>query len=262
MGLENTRHIHRVIIDPTDPNTVYVGAIGSPWGEHPERGVFKTTDGGKTWNKILFTNNKTGVADMVMDPSNPNKLIVALWEHKRDPWFFSSGGTGSGLYITHDGGTTWQQRTDKDGLPKGDLGRIGIAIARNKPNIIYALVEAKKNGLYKSEDGGFTWKMINDKNDIGNRPFYYSEIYVDPENENRVYSIYTYVNVSEDGGKNFEQLMPAYGVDNGVHPDHHAWWIHPIAEEDEQQEKIDRAVERAERQRDRRRARAAADADD
>ncbi len=227
MGLEKTRHIHRVIIDPTDPNTVYVGAIGSPWGEHPERGVYKTTDGGKTWNKILFANNKTGAADIVMDPSNPNKLIVALWEHKRDPWFFTSGGEGSGIFITHDGGATWEERTDKDGLPKGELGRIGVAIARNKPNIVYALVEAKKNALYRSEDGGFTWKKINDKNDIGNRPFYYSEIYVDPENENRVYSIYTYVNVSEDGGKNFHQLMPAYGVTNGVHPDHHAWWMHP-----------------------------------
>lgn len=227
MGLEKTRHVHRIIIDPTDPNTVYVGAIGSPWGEHPERGVFKTTDGGQTWNKILFVNNKTGVADMVMDPSNPNKLIVAMWEHKRDPWFFKSGGKGSGLYMTHDGGKNWKQLTDKDGLPKGDLGRIGIAIATNKPNVVYALVEAKKNALYKSVDGGFKWKKINDKNDIGNRPFYYSDIHIDPENENRVYSVFTFVNVSEDGGKNFRQLMPAYGVANGVHPDHHAWWIHP-----------------------------------
>ena len=227
MGLEKTRHIHRVIIDPTNPNIVYVAAIGSPWGEHPERGVYKTIDGGNSWDKILFANNKTGAADLVMDPTNPNKLIAAMWEHKRDPWFFNSGGQGSGLHITHDGGKTWKKITDKDGLPKGNLGRIGVAIAPNKPNVIYALVEAKKNGLYKSEDGGFNWKMINDKSDIGNRPFYYSEIYVDPQNENRVYSIYTYVNVSEDGGKNFSQLMPAYGVDNGVHPDHHAWWIHP-----------------------------------
>ncbi len=227
MGLQKTRHIHRIIIDPTDPNVVYVGAIGSPWGVHPERGVYKTTDGGKTWNKILFVNNKTGVADMVMDPTNPNKLIVAMWEHKRDPWFFSSGGSGSGLYITYDGGENWQQRTHKDGLPKGNLGRIGLAIAHNKPNIIYALIESKKNALYKSEDGGFHFKKINDKKDIGNRPFYYSDIYVDPQNENRVYSVFTYVNVSEDGGKNFKQLMPAYGVDHGVHPDHHAWWIHP-----------------------------------
>lgn len=227
MGLEKTRHIHRVIIDPTNPDIVYVGAIGSPWGIHPERGVYKTTDGGKTWNKILFLNNKTGIADLVMDPSNPNKLIAAMWEHKRDPWFFKSGGAGSGLYITHDGGNNWKKLSEEDGLPKGELGRIGVTIAKNKPNIIYALVEAKKNALYKSEDGGFKWKKINDKNDIGNRPFYYSEIYADPENENRVYSIFTYVNVSEDGGKNFTQLMPAYQVDNGVHPDHHAWWIHP-----------------------------------
>ncbi|MGX1929269.1 WD40/YVTN/BNR-like repeat-containing protein [Flagellimonas sp. 2504JD4-2] len=227
MGLEKTRHIHRVIIDPTNPDVVYVGAIGSPWGVHPERGVYKTTDGGKTWNKILFVNNKTGIGDLVMDPSNPNKLIAAMWEHKRDPWFFKSGGAGSGLYITHDGGANWKKLTDEDGLPKGELGRIGIAIAKNKPNIVYALVEAQKNALYKSEDGGFKWKKVNDKNDIGNRPFYYSEIYTDPQNENRVYSIFTYVNVSEDGGKNFKQLMPAYQVNNGVHPDHHAWWIHP-----------------------------------
>ena len=228
MGLEKTRHIHRVIIDPTNPDIVYVGAIGSPWGVHPERGVYKTTDGGQTWNKILFVNNKTGTGDLVMDPTNPNKLIAAMWEHKRDPWFFKSGGEGSGLHITNDGGKTWKKLSNKDGLPKGELGRIGVAFASNKPNIIYALVEAKKNGFYKSEDGGNTWKMINENmNQIGNRPFYYGEIYVDPQNENRIHSIFTYVNTSEDGGKSFSQLMGAYGVDNGVHPDHHAWWIHP-----------------------------------
>ena len=227
MGLQKTRHIHRIIIDPTNPNTVYVGAIGSPWGEHKERGVYKTIDGGKTWKQILYKNIKTGVADLVMDPSNPNKLIAAMWEHKRDPWFFKSGGEGSGLFITHDGGDTWKKMTEKEGFPKGELGRIGVAISRSNPNVIYALVEAKKNALYKSEDGGFNWKKINDKPGIGNRPFYYSEIYVDPQNENRIYSVFTYINVSDDGGKNFKELMPAYGVSNGVHPDHHAWWIHP-----------------------------------
>ncbi len=227
MGLEKTRHIHRIIIHPDDPNTIYVGAIGSPWGEHEERGVYKTTDGGKTWNRILFNNIRTGVAELIMDPSNPNKLIAAMWEHKRDPWFFKSGGSGSGLYVTFDGGESWEKRTDEDGLPKGELGRIGLAIAPSRPNVIYALIESKKNALYRSDDGGFNWEKINDKSDIGNRPFYYSEIYVDPVNENRVYSIFTYVNVSVDGGKSFTQLMPAYGVSNGVHPDHHAWYIHP-----------------------------------
>ncbi|WP_224490873.1 VPS10 domain-containing protein [Robertkochia flava] len=227
MGLEETRHIHRVIIDPENPNTVYVAAIGSPWGEHPERGIYKTTDGGQSWEKILFVNNRTGAAELIMDPSNPNKLIAAMWEHKRDPWFFKSGGEGSGLYLTHDGGKNWKKLTEKDGLPKGELGRIGLAMARNKPNIVYALIESKKNALYKSTDGGFKWKKVNDKEEIGNRPFYYSDLAVDPENENRLYSIFTYVNVSEDGGKSFDALMPAYGVSNGVHPDHHAWWIHP-----------------------------------
>ncbi|MGB3592484.1 MAG: hypothetical protein WBA16_12430 [Nonlabens sp.] len=227
MGLDKTRHIHRIVIDPTNPDIVYAAAIGSPWGIHPERGVYKTVDGGKNWKKILHTNETSGAADLVMDPSNPNKLIAAMWEHKRDPWFFKSGGEGSGLYMTHDGGENWKKLTEEEGLPAGELGRIGVAIAPSDPNIIYALIEAKKNALYKSTDGGFNWKKINDKSDIGNRPFYYSEIYVDPQNENRIYSVFTYVNVSEDGGRNFNQLMPAYGVDNGVHPDHHAWYIHP-----------------------------------
>ncbi len=227
MGLENTRHIHRVIIHRDDPNTVFVGAIGSPWGEHPDRGVYRTKDGGKTWEKVLYVDEKTGAADLVVDPTNPNKLIAAMWEHRRKPWTFNSGGPGSGMYITFDGGDTWEERTDKDGLPKGELGRMGLAVAPSKPNTIYALIESKKNALYKSEDGGFKWKKINDKNHIGNRPFYYYDIYVDPRNENRIYSLFSYVNVSEDGGKSFGRLMEAYGVNNGVHPDHHAWWIHP-----------------------------------
>ena len=228
MGLERTRNIHRIIIDKTNSDVVYVGAIGSPWGEHPERGVFKTTDGGKTWNKILYVDEKTGLADLVVDANNPNKLIAAMWEHRRKPWTFNSGGPGSGIYITVDGGDNWKKLTDKDGIPKGDLGRVGLAISPSNPKRVYALIEAKKNGFYRSEDGGYTWKKINDDlKTIGNRPFYYSDLAVDPINENRVYSIYTFINVSEDGGKSFKQWAASYGVTNGIHPDHHAFWIHP-----------------------------------
>jgi len=225
MGLEKTRNIHRIIIDPQDPNTIYVGAIGSPWGEHPERGVFKTKDGGQSWEKVLFVDNKTGCAELVMDPSNPNKLFASMWEHRRWPWIFKSGGPSSGLYVTVDGGKNWEKRTEKDGLPAGDLGRIGLAVSA-KPEIVYALVESKKNGLYKSEDGGYKWAMVNENMDqIGDRPFYYGQIHADPKNENRIYSIFSEVNVSEDGGKTFRALLPFSF--NGVHPDHHAWWIHP-----------------------------------
>ncbi|HEY5691763.1 MAG TPA: hypothetical protein VIS49_09920, partial [Cyclobacteriaceae bacterium] len=226
IGLEKTRNIHRIIIDPNDPSTVYVAAIGSPWGEHPERGVFKTTDGGQTWEKVLYVNEKTGCAELVMDPTNPNKLFASMWEHRRMPWIFTSGGPGSGLHVTYDAGKTWTKRTDKDGLPAGDLGRIGIAVSA-KPEIVYVLVEGKKNGLYKSEDGGFKWKVINeDMDQIGDRPFYYGQIHTDPKNENRLYTIFSVVNVSQDGGKSFQSLLN-YGFNNGVHPDHHAWWIDP-----------------------------------
>ncbi|NIR51610.1 hypothetical protein GWO43_23800 [candidate division KSB1 bacterium] len=222
LGLDNTRNSHRVIIHPENPDVVYVGAQGSAWGDTPDRGVYKTTDGGKTWVKILYVNDRTGIGDLIMDPTNPNKLIAAVWEFRRWPWFFKSGGPGSGIHVTFDGGETWEKRTHEDGLPKGELGRIGLAIARSNPDIVYALVEAKKNALYRSEDGGFTWKKRADKN-IGNRPFYYAEIYVDPKNENRVYNLHSRVTMSEDGGKTFEMLVPF----DRVHPDHHAWWIHP-----------------------------------
>jgi len=221
MGLENTRHIHRIIVHPADPDVVYVGAIGSPWGPHPERGVYKTSDGGKSWAQILYVNELSGVADMVMDPQNPDKLFVALWEHHRWPWFFKSGGPGSGLHMTVDGGENWKQLGHKDGLPKGELGRMGLAIARGNSKYVYALIESEKNALYRSTDGGYSWEKRGEKN-IGNRPFYYSEIYVDPANENRVYTLFSPVNVSEDGGKSFSTLLG-----QKIHVDHHAWWIHP-----------------------------------
>ena len=225
MGLEETRLIHRIIIHRDNPDLIHVAALGSPWGTNPERGVYRSTDGGQSWEAVLQVDDKTGCADLVVDPQNPDKLVAAMWEYGRKPWTFNSGGPGSGIYITHDGGDSWQKRTDKDGLPKGDLGRIGLAIAPSSPNIIYALVEAKKNGLYKSVDGGFNWKMVSDEN-IGNRPFYYSDIFVDPLNENRIFNLHSTVTRSEDGGKTFQPLLPFYPY-SGVHPDHHAFWIHP-----------------------------------
>ena len=222
MGLEATKTIHRIIIHRDDPNTVIVGAHGSAWGPNKERGIYKTTDGGKTWDKVLYINDETGCADLVVDPSNPNKLIAAMWEYGRKPWTFNSGGEGSGIYVTHNGGEDWVRRTEKDGLPKGILGRVGLAIAPSKPSIVYALVEAKENALYKSTDGGVKWSKISEDRNIGNRPFYYSDIFVDPQNENRVFSLWSRVSRSEDGGKTWQMFG-----NRGVHPDHHAFWIHP-----------------------------------
>jgi photosystem II stability/assembly factor-like uncharacterized protein len=220
-GLEKTRNIHRIIIDPTNPDIVYAGAIGSPWGPHPERGVYKTTDGGETWKQILFTNELSGVGDMVMDPVNPNKLIVGMWEHQRWPWFMKSGGPGSGLYITWDGGKNWKKLTEKEGIPKGEIGRIGLTIPRSNNKRIYALIECSKNALYRSDDGGLSWSKMTDQN-VSNRPFYYHEIHADPMDPDRVYNLYSGVSKTEDGGATFNTMAT-----RSLHPDHHAWYIHP-----------------------------------
>jgi photosystem II stability/assembly factor-like uncharacterized protein len=226
MGLSGSRNIHRILINRNNPDVVYAGVQGNAWGDSPERGVFKTTDGGISWKKILYVDERTGIADLVEDPGNPDKLIAAMWEFRREPWFFKSGGPGSGLYVTYDGGNSWAKKTSKDGLPEGELGRMGIAIAPGNTSVIYALIESKKNGLYRSEDGGFKWKKVSDTN-IGDRPFYFSEIYVDPHNENRIYNLFTIVSVSEDGGKTFQPLLNFSGASSDIHPDHHAWWVHP-----------------------------------
>ena len=221
MGLKNTHNIYRIIVSPENSNVVYAGVIGSPWGQQTDRGLYRTTDGGKTWNKILYVDEKTGVADVVMDPVNPKKLFVAMWQFRRWPWYFKSGGPGSGIYVTYDGGDHFKQITAKDGLPKGELGRIGLAVSASNHDVVYAIIESKKNGLYRSTDGGKTWQLRTTKN-MGGRPFYYSNIYVDPKNENTVYSLFTRVNKSIDGGKTF---LPLIG--RNIHPDHHAWWISP-----------------------------------
>ncbi len=223
LGLEETRQIHRLLIHPRRPEVVYVAALGPLWSDGAQRGVFKTEDGGRSWRKVLYVNERTGAADLVMDPRNPDKLIAALWSHRRQPWDFRSGGPGSGIYLTYDGGESWNRRTDKAGLPEGELGRIGLAIAANRPSVVYALVEAKKSALLRSDDGGLTWATVNDSRNVNPRPFYYADLYVDPNNENRIYSLHSRLNVSEDGGKTFRSLVES----SRIHGDHHGLWINP-----------------------------------
>ena len=222
MGLEKTMNIHRVIVDPRNSNQIYVAALGSIWGKNKERGVYKSTDGGDTWKHALSLGDKVGCAELVMDPNNSAKLFASMWEYGRKPWTFNSGGESSALMMTVDNGKTWNKLNGKNGLPEGPYGRIGIAIAPSNPKVVYALIESEKTGLYRSNDGGYSWQLQATKN-IGNRPFYYAEIYVHPSNENRVYNLYSMVSKSEDAGKTFEVILPY----SGVHPDHHAFYIHP-----------------------------------
>ena len=224
LGLEATKTIHRIILHRDDPNTVFVAATGSAWGPS-DRGIFRTTDGGQNWERVLYVNDSTGCGDLVVDPNNPNKLVAAMWEFGRKPWTFNSGGEGSGIYVSYDAGTSWKriEHGKKSGLPEGNLGRIGLSFAASRHNWIYAYVESKKeNAVYLSKDGGHNWSKRGSEG-AGNRPFYYADIYVDPSNENRIFSIHSTVTRSEDGGKNWSTLIPY----SGVHPDHHALWIHP-----------------------------------
>ncbi|NQZ79120.1 MAG: hypothetical protein HRT61_23830, partial [Ekhidna sp.] len=229
MGLKETKTIHRILIDPRDGDVVYVGAMGDTFTPGPHRGLYKTTDGGKTWNKILFTNNQSGVADMVMDLQNPNKILVALYDHRRTPYSFVSGGSGSGLFMTMDGGASWTQLSEENGLPTGELGRIGLAIAPSDPKRIYAKIEATKNALYRSDDGGYTWEMINDNPRFtNNRPFYFQELAVSSDDPNLLYNIYQPLSVSYDGGITFDPV-PQIPADEtkGIHADFHAFWMAP-----------------------------------
>ena len=229
MGLANTEHINRIALHPTNPDIAYVAALGTLWSENKDRGIYKTVDGGKTWQKILFVDNTTGATDIKMDPTNPNKLYASMWQFRRWPDRFESGGPGSGLYISLDGGETWQEKTAADGLPEGDLGRITLDVAQSQPNTVYALIEAEKSALMRSDDGGNSWRTVNNEVGVADRPFYYSEIEVDPNNPDVIYNIATFIRRSIDGGKTFSKVekVDCCAVGNTIHIDNHSLWINP-----------------------------------
>lgn len=215
-----THHIGRIVVHPKNPDVVYVAALGHLWGANPERGVYKTTDGGKTWAQVLKINDDTGVSDIAMDPQSPDILYAAAYERRRTPYGFNGGGPHSAIYKTVDGGATWKKLTK--GLPYengGDTGRIGLDIYRKDPNIVYAVVQHEKGGTFRSEDKGETWKKMGDTNP---RPSYYSQIRIDPNNDLRVWELGAQMFYSEDGGKKF-----ATDRVKGIHGDFHAMWIDP-----------------------------------
>ena len=219
VGLRDTRHIGHIIVHPRDPNIVFVAALGHAYGPNPERGIFRSTDGGKTWEKVLYKDERTGGIDITFDRTNPSILFAALWEAYRTPWSLTSGGPGSGLYRSSDGGTTWK-RLEGNGLPKGLLGKIGVAVSPADPNRVYALIEAEQGGIYRSEDGGEHWTCVNDDHRFRQRAWYYTHIFADPKNVETVYVLNTSMYRSTDGGRKFTLLTAPHG-------DHHGLWIDP-----------------------------------
>ncbi len=231
VGLDSTRAIGRIVVDPRDPRVAYVAALGNLWKASPERGVYKTTDGGRSWTRSLFVDTLTGAVDLVMVPGDPNTLYAAMYQRLRTPCCFNGGGPGSGIYRTTDGGATWQKLAG--GLPAGDVGRIGLAISRTNGQRVYAVVEAPAGGrsgteggggVYRTDDGGATWAH---ENSLDARPMYYSSIYVDPTNDARVYMLARYFYRSDDAGSHWRIMPTEPTYDVGLKGDYHAMWIDP-----------------------------------
>jgi photosystem II stability/assembly factor-like uncharacterized protein len=222
LGLEGTERIARVILHPENPDIVYVAATGHLWNANPERGVYKTTDGGQTWENILFVDENTGCSDLAIDPENPGILYAGMWDYRRQPHFFRSGGPGSGLYRTEDGGKNWDKVTGN--VPEGTLGRIALAVSPANPKIVWALVEAKKTALLRSSDRGLNWEVMTTAPVVGQRPFYFAYMVPDPTDSNRLYKPGYGLTVSDDGGKTF---MGASIEGGNYHGDLHAMYISP-----------------------------------
>jgi len=225
LGLVETRHIGKVLVHPGDPDIAYVAALGNLWSGNEERGVYHTRDGGLSWERVLYVDEFSGAVDLVMDPSDPSILYAATYQRLRRAWGFNGGGPGSGIHRSADGGETWAELTN--GIPQGDKGRIGLAISESNPRVLNALIEhadGAEQGTYRSEDGGATWSRVNS---LDPRPMYYSEIFIDPSDEERVYVLATSAYKSENGGRSFSEIAERPTYDVGVHADHHALWIDP-----------------------------------
>ena len=225
LGLEATERIAKIAVHPEEGDTVFVCATGQLWSANPERGVFKTTDGGATWELVLSVDDDTGCADLDMDPQEPRILYAAMWQFRRYPDFFTSGGPGSALYRSTDGGENWTELTE--GLPEGEKGRIALAIAPSRPAVLYATVETEDTALYRSDDLGNSWTRTDDSTNVQMRPWYFSELVVDPTDHKRVYKPGFTLTVSTDGGESFSGLFGAGFNMGSVHSDHHALWINP-----------------------------------
>jgi photosystem II stability/assembly factor-like uncharacterized protein len=220
IGLEDTQQIGQIRVDPKNPDVVWVAALGHMSGPNDQRGVFKSTDGGKTWRRTLFKSDKAGAIDLDVDPSNPNILYASIWQTIRTPWSFSSGGPDSGLYKSTDGGETWKDITRNPGLPHGVIGRIGVTISPVNPQRVWALIEAEDGGVFRSDDNGQTWHKVNDERKLRQRAWYYSHIFADPNNGDRVYVLNVNFFRSNDGGHTFDQMPVPHG-------DNHDLWISP-----------------------------------
>ena len=220
VGLDKTMTIGRIRIHPTNPDVAYVAALGDPYGPGADRGVFKTTDGGKSWKKVLFRNDKTGAVDLSMDARNPDVLYAGFWEVFRTPHSLSSGGPGGGLFKSSDGGNTWTELTRNSGLPKPIWGKVGVSVSAADPNRLYALIEAADGGVFLSDDAGATWKLVNDDRRLRQRAFYYTRIYADPQAKDTVYILNTGLYRSTDAGKSIRSIRVPHG-------DNHDLWIAP-----------------------------------
>jgi len=220
VGLGDTRQIGRVRVHPKNPDIAYVAALGHLWASNQERGVFRTKDGGKTWQKILYRDDKSGAVDLILDPSNPNTIYAGFWQIKRMPWGFDSGGAGSSLYKSTDGGDTWTEIKSNKGLPSGNWGKIGVTVSPVNPNRIWAIIEAKDGGLYRSDDAGENWQRVSDSPQIRQRPWYYTRVYADTQNDDIVYVLNVGFHKSSDGGRTFSTV-------GTPHSDNHDLWIAP-----------------------------------